>query len=320
MERRRNGTGRYTVEEVECWNHVATSLKQLSTLYTKSATTETISRVNRLISAWPTDDSLPAEGVASLKPIQSRITQTLTNIKETAEEEAKIIEEALDRVAILMALRETPSTDKVQRKRAAVPSPVGTPAGSTSSAGNGRITVPPRTSSVGPPATQRDSRSKKDGLVKPQQTLHVGRKVVFRPPKSTDTEEGTWIVAIITKVLPNGKYEVQDAEPQDDGQPGTVYTASLKAIVPLPEPDAPSGSPAHLSLYPVFPVGSVVLALYPDTSCFYRAEVISAPQTPDRAPPSSKFTPIYQVRFEDDDDMIHQVSAYRVVKYPAHLL
>jgi hypothetical protein len=58
-----------------------------------------------------------------------------------------------------------------------------------------------------------------------------------------------------------------------------IYKTTLKAILPLPDPDAPVGSPAHLNVYPEFPVGSTVMALYPDTSCFYRAEVIA---TPDR--------------------------------------
>lgn len=52
-------------------------------------------------------------------------------------------------------------------------------------------------------------------------------------------------------------------------------------MVPLPDPDASPGSPAHLGINPTFPVGSTVLALYPDTSCFYRAEVIAVP-SPDR--------------------------------------
>ena len=58
-----------------------------------------------------------------------------------------------------------------------------------------------------------------------------------------------------------------------------IYKTTLKSILPLPDPDAPAGSPAHLNVYPEFPVGSTVMALYPDTSCFYRAEVIA---TPDR--------------------------------------
>jgi hypothetical protein len=68
-----------------------------------------------------------------------------------------------------------------------------------------------------------------------------------------------------------------------------IYKTTRKAILPLPDPDAPVGSPAHLNVYPEFPVGSIVMALYPDTSCFYRAEVIA---TPDRVGPPQDFSPL----------------------------
>jgi SAGA-associated factor 29 len=94
--------------------------------------------------------------------------------------------------------------------------------------GNSRsvsITVPPRTNSVGPVGHSRDSRNKKDASYKPP-ILQPERKVAFRPPPSTQSsqEDSTWIMAIVTKYLGSDKqgpkYEVQDAEPQDDGQPG----------------------------------------------------------------------------------------------------
>ena len=44
-------------------------------------------------------------------------------------------------------------------------------------------------------------------------------------------------------------------------------------MIPLPDPDVPQNSPSHPNAYPEFPAGSTVMALYPDTSCFYRAEV-----------------------------------------------
>lgn len=50
------------------------------------------------------------------------------------------------------------------------------------------------------------------------------------------------------------------------------------SIIPLPDKDASPGSPAHLSAYQEFPTGATVMALYPDTSCFYRAEVIASPK------------------------------------------
>lgn len=57
--------------------------------------------------------------------------------------------------------------------------------------------------------------------------------------------------------------------------PDRTYTANSKSVIPLPEQDAIPGSPSHISNYPEFPIGSFVMALYPDTSCFYRAEVIA---------------------------------------------
>ena len=57
-----------------------------------------------------------------------------------------------------------------------------------------------------------------------------------------------------------------------------VYNTTLRAIVPLPDPDAHPSNPSHLNAYQEFPVGSIVLALYPDTSCFYRAEVLASPR------------------------------------------
>jgi SAGA-associated factor 29 len=162
-------------------------------------------------------------------------------------------------------------------------------------------------------------KSRKDGMSK--QPLQPGRKVAFRPPKDPgNTDENEWIIAIVTRVInaKDGKYEVQDAEPQEDGQPGQVYVAMSKLLVPLPDQGALPGSPAHLSSYPIFPVNSTVLALYPDTSCFYRAEVIEAPT--DISSASSKYDPTYKVRFDDDDMPSQVVTAYRVVQCPAHFL
>jgi len=103
-------------------------------------------------------------------------------------------------------------------------------------------------------------------------------------------------------------------------------------LLPLPDPDAPASNPGHLSHYPEFPVGATVMALYPDTSCFYRAEVI-ATRTVDRVrcllispstfphflKSSANKTPMYKVKFEDDEDMEHAISAHFVVEFPAHL-
>ena len=69
------------------------------------------------------------------------------------------------------------------------------------------------------------------------------------------------------------KYDVDDVD-AEEGQ--ERYTLGKKKVVPLPlwranpltDPDA------------IFPKDSVVLALYPQTTCFYRGIISESPQTP----------------------------------------
>lgn len=61
------------------------------------------------------------------------------------------------------------------------------------------------------------------------------------------------------------RYEVQDPEPDEAGGHGTTYKASAGALIPIPK-DSTGLSP--------YPVGKQVLARYPETTTFYRAEVM----------------------------------------------
>jgi len=149
--------------------------------------------------------------------------------------------------------------------------------------------------------------------------------VAFHPPSSGKAADGTspedmaWIMAKIVKSHQDKyRYDVEDIEPQEDGKP-LRYSASLRStplsIIPLPDKDAPSGSPAHITAYQEFLTGATVMALYPDTSCFYRAEVIASPKDiPTQGRNSG--TTYYKLKFEDDDDQEHMVSAAEVVEWP----
>lgn len=77
--------------EIECWNHAAASLSTLSAIYSGSPTIDTIGRVNRLISAWPADDTLPAEGLDSVKSIYKKLVSGLEEIRLTSEKEIKSV-------------------------------------------------------------------------------------------------------------------------------------------------------------------------------------------------------------------------------------
>lgn len=109
-----------------------------------------------------------------------------------------------------------------------------------------KITLPAR-NSVGPGSNipfSREPKARREALAT-QLPLQEGRKVAFHPPTGSGTngpsDESTWILAVVTKcinqdrnrsVFSSGQlseqfwisetssYVVQDAEPQEDGQPG----------------------------------------------------------------------------------------------------
>lgn len=190
-----------------------------------------------------------------------------------------------------------------------------------------------------------------------QLPLQKGRKVAFRQPNKnkvgpgaanvsggsstrgdvsggangTGEEDGeTWIMATVIECINNdrNRYVVQDDE--DAAMP--TYNTTLKAVVPLPE---------NLHTLPLedYKVGTQVLGLYPDTSCFYRATVqgggpglngkvtskvsmskfffsslILAPQMQRRA--EEVLNTPYALEFEDDEGAIRMVPANLVVERP----
>ncbi|KAI9812893.1 MAG: SAGA HAT/Core module component [Pycnora praestabilis] len=112
--------------------------------------------------------------------------------------------------------------------------------------------------------------------------LFVGAEVAFKQSKQKG-QEGDWIQCTILTVTGDTKkrYEVQDPEPDDTGAPGQIYKTSAAALIPIPA----AGSPL-----PEFPKGKQVLARYPETTTFYRAEVVSLRKD------------VCRLRFEDEDD------------------
>jgi len=292
---------------------------------------ETIGRVNRLISSWPSNDTLPAEGFDGVKPVYKKLLSGLQEVKSNAEKEARAIGETMERLDVLIALRkasESHATDKRSKRPPRGQSPAITSTPATHAVNNfQKITLPPR-NSVGPSSNipfSREPKARREALGT-QLPLKEGRKVAFHPPTVSGTngptDESTWILAVVTKCINQDKnrYEVQDAEPQEDGQPGAFYNTTLRSILPLPDPTAPPNSASHQSAYPVFPAGATVMALYPDTSCFYRAVVLASPSDTHpagrRATQGSQSKLMYKLKFEDDGDQEHSVSAQLVVAWP----
>eukprot|EP01084_Bolivina_argentea_P255966 430751_1 len=77
------------------------------------------------------------------------------------------------------------------------------------------------------------------------------------------------------------------------------YTESFKNIIPLP-----TLSVVSLAKRIVFKSGQYVLAVYPSTTCFYKAKIIKTPKHT-----STK----YSLKFEDDGDKIKDIEAENVM-------
>lgn len=98
-------------------------------------------------------------------------------------------------------------------------------------------------------------------------------------------EDENWILAEVVQFLPGvNKYEVDDIDEEQKDR----HILSKRKIVPLPLMRANPETDGHA----LFPKGSFVMALYPQTTCFYRAIINALPQTS---------TDEYEVLFEDQN-------------------
>ena len=91
--------------------------------------------------------------------------------------------------------------------------------------------------------------------------------MAFHLPKAKQSD-AEWIqcnVIRITGDYPKLRYEVQDPEPDDHGTIQT-YKANASSLILIPDDSAG---------LPPLPSGTMVLARYPETTTFYKAEVIA---------------------------------------------
>lgn len=92
-----------------------------------------------------------------------------------------------------------------------------------------------------------------------------------------------WILADVISCTTNSRYECKDV----DGESKKLAVFSRSHLIPLPKWKANPASDKHA----LFTKSAIVLALYPQTTCFYKG-IVHAPPADFREP--------YQVAFEDD--------------------
>lgn len=111
--------------------------------------------------------------------------------------------------------------------------------------------------------------------------------------------------------------------------PHRKHNTTLKSIVPLPMMGAPLDSPAHPSYFAPFAPNTLVMAMYPDTTAFYRAIVVAReterPKEKDKekkkgsskgmvAVPEAEQR--YLVQFEDDEGSTKVIEQCDIAEWP----
>jgi len=132
--------------------------------------------------------------------------------------------------------------------------------------------------------------------------LIANTEVLYRNNKSRSVE-GEGILCRVTQVIGEGKqrrYEIIDADP-DPPTPSQPYRASVNHLVAIPPPKS------NTSL-PDLKTGKQVLALYPGTTTFYKAEVVAQWTTKDGKESEANFV---RLRFEGEDEADREMSVER---------
>ncbi|KAL2139423.1 hypothetical protein VTI28DRAFT_5237 [Corynascus sepedonium] len=159
------------------------------------------------------------------------------------------------------------------------PSPVGRKLGGSAGAGSDRSanrdSVPPRSGDRDTPGKSDSVPPESGGLAataaqRAKISFFKGQDVVFKPKPTTTTESTEWMLGKVQQVLGEGKsrrYKVQDADPDLPPDQRVEYRTSASSMIPIPA--------AGVEL-PELEKGKTVLALYPDSTTFYKAEVMGA--------------------------------------------
>lgn len=221
-------------------------------------------------------DSLFRKGVKANENAGQLLTETMEKLKvlravQKAKEEQQ---EANTSRAAVQRAKESAATNSVYDFDGAGDSPVPSP----------NPAVPRRMGGGGkgdrdsvPPRLDRSTPAAKAGSAEPQagpasisnrtkQTFAKDDEVAFKP-KPVNNEQTDWILGIVQDVRGEGKsrrYRVLDADVDENGHQKDFRT-SASSMIPIPKEG---------TVLPPLETGKTVLALYPNTTTFYKAEVM----------------------------------------------
>ncbi|KAL4732691.1 hypothetical protein ACLX1H_001709 [Fusarium chlamydosporum] len=131
-----------------------------------------------------------------------------------------------------------------------------------------RDSIPPKADSVEPQGSVGSGVG--SGNNKSKVVFQKGDAVAFKPKAVSGDSTSDWILGEVAQVMGEGKsrrYKVLDIEPEDQSKQ-KEYRSSASSMIPI----TPESQAATLKDWES---GKVVLALYPNTTTFYKAEVHS---------------------------------------------
>jgi len=181
--------------------------------------------------------------------------------------------------------------------------------------GAGVAFTPPRQEypdAILPLASKEGSHTPLCGAVPqaPNSILPEKTKVAARMSGGVKGQPDEWILAVVQKYNSgSSKYVVLDVDAGDDplglsGGGAKQHTIPARYVIALP-----TSEPSHYSAYNEFKVGSTVLALYPDTTCFYKAYVHTPPS---QLETNAQGRRDYMIEFEDESEITGRSDPIRV--------
>ncbi|KAK0387484.1 hypothetical protein NLU13_5796 [Sarocladium strictum] len=172
-----------------------------------------------------------------------------------------------------------------------------------------RDSMPPKADSVEPQGSVGSGAGGSSGGNRKSQAVFTkGDSVAFRPVASADPVSD-WILGKVAQVIGEGKarrYKVLDVEPEDPSKQKEYRTTAKSMIAITPASQAKGLKP--------WEAGQIVLALYPNTTTFYKAEVHSME---DEADVEEGEEPKVNLKFEGENDLdtVQQVERRFVIEY-----
>ncbi|KAL7308210.1 hypothetical protein PS15m_012092 [Mucor circinelloides] len=266
-----------TNEEVNLWKQICIALAKLE--HVQKDTANVVTGINNIHTAVNMEQGIPTV-------VGNKLMDFYRGGIDLSNSESKIIHDIIEKVSVLIALRDASEYNHVidgKRKKR--------------KADNGDDSSSSATSGATPSVSSKRSKTH-------QHILTHGTSVAARQPKQKDKNE-EWILAVVISYNHDkNRYEVEDVDQDEFGQKQR-YMLQPRNVIPIPNVDEAKGLTE-------INTGQDVLALYPGTTCFYRAKVA--------APPSKNkdmsYGGNYKVQFEDDNNEYKYVMPGHVLEVP----